>query len=248
MASYSSVALSHDTSAAFCSEGELREIRTQLQESGYSYVTGAPLGEFDYVAFAASFGAPIPHHNGELIWDIRFEPEIDSAYHSGNGGALSPHTEANEHPGLPPRYLMLWCIRNASGVGGETTLVDGYEWIKGLSEETRVKLRANRYVWRSSDGITQSGYCSSASHPILEEFNAVQILRYDYFDVEKKGDGFLDSMLESGRKFYEEHKIAIRIEPGCILLWDNWRMLHGRNAFSDLNRHLKRMLVSGTDL
>lgn len=241
---YSSVVLSQDASAISCSASELRKIEHQLGENGYSYVTGISKDEFDYVAFAASLGSLMPHHNGELIWDICLDLEVDSIYHSGNLGALLPHTEANEHPGLPPRYLMLWCIRHASGSGGETTLADGYEWIKTLSEETREALRANRYVWRSSDGITQSGYYSSAIHPILEEFDATQILRYDYIDVEKTRDGFLEPILESVRKFFERQKIGVGIKPGCILVWDNWRMLHGRNAFSDPKRHLKRILLS----
>lgn len=241
---HSTVTLTRDASAIHCSADELRKIQIQLDENGYSYVTGVSIGEFDYVAFAASLGKPIPHHNGELIWNICIDPAIDSIYHSGNMGALLPHTEANEHPGLPPRYLMLWCVREASGAGGETTLADGYEWIENLSKETRETLIANHYTWHSFDGIAQSGYYSSAAHPILEEFNSTQILRYDYFDVERKGDGFLDPVLESVKSFFAERKIAIGIESGCILVWDNWRMLHGRNAFSDPERHLKRVLIS----
>ncbi|GAA1918460.1 hypothetical protein GCM10009753_58590 [Streptantibioticus ferralitis] len=202
------------------------------------------MGEFDYMAFAASLGNPIPHHNGEVVWDIRRDLAIDSIYHSGNMGALLPHTEAVEHPGLPPRYIMLWCVREARGVGGETTLADGYEWIKNLSGETKRSLRDNRYKWNSSDGINRSGYYSSAIHPILEEFGDRRILRYDYIDVERKGDGFLDSALDGAKEFFSEQHIAIEIEPGCILVWDNWRMLHGRNAFSDPERHLKRVLLS----
>ncbi|WP_191872416.1 TauD/TfdA family dioxygenase [Streptomyces filipinensis] len=240
----SAVTISRNASTSLCSD-ELDEIRTQLDKNGYSYIRGISPGDFDYPSFAARLGNPIPHHNGELIWDVRLDPTIESIYHAGNMGALLPHTEAVEHPGPPPRYIMLWCVREARGRGGETTLADGYAWMKSLSEETRRSLHSNRYTWKSSDGIIQSGYYSSAVHPILEEFDGRHILRYDYIDVEREDDGLLDAALEDVKEFFGEQQVAVKIEPGCILVWDNWRMLHGRNAFSDPERHLKRMLLSG---
>ncbi|MFC0107885.1 TauD/TfdA family dioxygenase [Kibdelosporangium aridum subsp. largum] len=29
-----------------------------------------------------------------------------------------------------------------------------------------------------------------------------------------------------------------------MLVWDNWLLLHGRNSFSDRNRHLRRIQIA----
>jgi alpha-ketoglutarate-dependent taurine dioxygenase len=47
-----------------------------------------------------------------------------------------------------------------------------------------------------------------------------------------------------GRAFFETNKTAIKIERGGLLVWDNWRMLHARNGFTDPRRHLRRVLLA----
>jgi alpha-ketoglutarate-dependent taurine dioxygenase len=46
-----------------------------------------------------------------------------------------------------------------------------------------------------------------------------------------------------GRRHFETTRIAIKVERGGLLIWDNWRMMHALNAFTDPRRHLRRVLI-----
>ncbi len=45
------------------------------------------------------------------------------------------------------------------------------------------------------------------------------------------------------RLFGEQH-IAIGYQRNDMLVWDNWRLLHARNAFEDPRRHLRRIHIA----
>ncbi|GIM87115.1 TauD/TfdA family dioxygenase [Salinispora arenicola] len=228
-------------------ESELVErAKRLLIHHGYIYVRDVP-ASFDYVVFAGKFGDVTPHHDGSLIWDVRPEAGMEDVYHSGNMQALAPHTEATEHQETPPRYLALWCVKSASGPGGETTLADGYQWLRSLGQADIVALSTHHYEWRSTDGFARKGLSFSARHPILEEVGTTPILRYCSKDVVPVLDGFQERILDSARRFFDQKHIAIKIDRNSLLLWDNWRMIHARNSFNDPERHLKRLLIAHRD-
>ncbi|NJC71624.1 TauD/TfdA family dioxygenase [Planosporangium thailandense] len=57
-------------------------------------------------------------------------------------------------------------------------------------------------------------------------------------------DDLSSTWIRAGRQFFDVNKTSIRIDRGAVLIWDNWRMLHARNAFSDPGRHLRRVLIA----
>ncbi len=57
-------------------------------------------------------------------------------------------------------------------------------------------------------------------------------------------DDLSQHWISTGRAFFEANKISIKIDRGGPLVWDNWRMLHARNAFTDPRRHLRRVLIA----
>jgi alpha-ketoglutarate-dependent taurine dioxygenase len=61
-----------------------------------------------------------------------------------------------------------------------------------------------------------------------------------------EADGFvhLQDLRCIGLRHFQEHKIAFRLRTNDLLVWDNWRMIHGRNAFQDRRHHLRRMLLA----
>lgn len=228
--------------------GDVRRVTAWVQESlskhGYAYLCDVP-ERFDHIAFLGQFGAFLPQYDGKKVWDLRPEPDMDDVYHSMNTRALLPHTEAYEYAGQPPRYLALWCLHQAEGPGGETTLADGSEWLKSFSDQELEIMRTRPYEWRSTEGLARMGIHWQTSHRILEEDRGREILRYSANNVMSvDDDGFLPRFIESGLEFFDRTHVAVRIERNGLLLWDNWRMMHSRTAFKDPGRHLKRVLIS----
>jgi alpha-ketoglutarate-dependent taurine dioxygenase len=215
-----------------------------LDEDGYVYITGAPDG-FDFLSQLRRLGQPIRQYNGALIRDVKPEPDIgDDVYSASNTRELTPHTESYEFEGLPPRYVALWCVQPARGPGGETTLADGYRFLRQFSPDEQKSMRSRVYDWRSSPSLASRGVQMCARHPILEAHRAGLVMRYSNQDIVHVDDDLLPRYVDGGRQFFETNKLAIRIERNAVLVWDNWRMMHARNGFTDRNRHLRRALIS----
>lgn len=49
---------------------------------------------------------------------------------------------------------------------------------------------------------------------------------------------------ESAKEYFERTHVCVQYEKGDMLVFDNWRMLHARNALTDLGRHLRRIQIA----
>lgn len=218
-------------------EANLRDL---LTTHGYVLLTNV-LDDFDHVLFCQRLGSLIPHINGATTWDIRPEPDNkNNVYYPGSNRTFAPHTECFDFQGLPPRYLSLWCIHPAFGEGGETTVADTFPWIDQLSDSERERLEEVKFDWENPHG-SGLGICSQ--HPVIERFGGDRIVRFSCKNlVHSDGDSVADLIRRWQLLFDHEH-VAIRYERNDMLVFDNWRMLHGRSGFQDLRRHLRRVQI-----
>jgi alpha-ketoglutarate-dependent taurine dioxygenase len=215
-----------------------------LARNGYVVLRNVP-DTFDHTGFVSSFGDLIPAPSGALIGDVVAEPGMDDTYYGGNSRALLPHTEGYEFRGLPPRYLALWCVRPAApGAGGETTLLDSRPLLDESDEELLAKLRTIECDWVASEGLRRRGVELTARHPFLEEAGASQVLRFSANNVAYPADELrIAGFCEMACAKFEALGVAVNYAKNDLLQWDNWRMLHSRNAFDDMARHLKRAQI-----
>src|SRR5262249_27760243 len=110
--------------------------------------------------------------------------------------------------------------------------------------DERAHMFRREYQWRSSEGLARKSIQFEARHPILEKDSTGRvILRYSYNNIVSSDDAFLPGFIKRGAMFFDAQFVAVSIERNGLLLWDNWRMLHSRTAFSDRRRHLKRVMV-----
>jgi alpha-ketoglutarate-dependent taurine dioxygenase len=218
--------------------------RQLLGNNGYVHLVNVP-ESFDHVAFLKETGEFQPTSTGTVIGDVKPEAGMDDVNHGQNRGALTPHTEGYEFRGLPPRYLALWCVTPPSGAGGETTVFDGDRLLAEFTEEERRHLRETVYRWGSTEGLARRGVTPTAEHPVLQAHEDATILRYSssYLAV-PEGDEVARRLVERGKALFADQHIAVRYRARDMLVWDNWRMLHSRNAFEDPARHLKRVQIA----
>ncbi|MEX0169016.1 TauD/TfdA dioxygenase family protein [Streptomyces sp. LMG1-1-1.1] len=234
-----------DVNGDLLSDGVLRYAFHQLLgNNGYVHVVNVPKS-FDHVAFLKELGDFQPTPTGTVVGDLKPEPDMDDTYHAQNRKSLLPHSEGYEFRGVPPRYLGLWCVTPASGEGGETTMLDGNQILDEFTEDERQRLFDTTYEWKSTDGLSRRGVDVRVAHPVLENRNGGRVFRFSYNNmIVPEGDELAARLCERGKEIYDENHIAVSYEHRDLIVWDNWRMLHSRNAFEDPSRHLKRVQIA----
>ncbi|WP_317698720.1 TauD/TfdA family dioxygenase [Aeromicrobium sp. REDSEA-S32_B7] len=221
----------------------VRTARDMLDEHGYVQLVNVP-DDFHYVDFASKFGDFVPNYGGPVVGDVRPEPGMEDVYHAGNTRPLTPHTEGYDFTTPPPRYLMLWCVTPASGEGGETTIGDTKPWIEALDDSDREHLYSTVFHWKTTDGIARKGLDLHTEHPVLEDMGApTPTVRFSCNNLLHEDDDVAVRLQAEWQRRYADEAVWIRYHRNDVLLWDNWRVLHARNAFSDPQRHLRRLQI-----
>lgn len=220
-------------------------LRAELDERGYVYIDEVP-EDFDHAAFISEHLGPLmPQWDGETtIWSIKPEAGFEKSYHSNNTKKLTPHTECFEWEEVPPRYLGLWCVVPNEDPGGQTTLTDGFGFLATLTEVERERLRTQVYQYVSTPGLQQMNLGLTATHPVLEErAGRGPILRFSCQCI-ADADEFCRDVSDRLLHYFEAKKIEVAFSERSLLLWDNHRFLHSRNAFQDTRRHLQRIWIA----
>lgn len=154
---------------------------------------------------------------------------------------FSFHTD---YPALhfPPGVQILHCIAQAAR-GGENTLVDGFHIVEKLRREDP---EAFHSLSTLSVDFTDTGtdYCDfmlQSKHCVIDVDAKGKVTRINLNNSTR--DSVLDLPLEDVQPFYRalrafedmmnrrENLVTFRMEPGDIVTFDNWRLLHGRTSF-----------------
>lgn len=214
-----------------------------MQEHGYVVICNIP-DDFDQVTFCRRLGSFVPNYTGAVVGDVRPEPGMDDVYHAGNTRPLTPHTEGYDFSVLPPRYIALWCVHPASGPGGETTIADTAPWLAALNEDERSALEETEYEWKTTEGVNRLGLDLHTRHPILENHPKGPIVRFSCNNLIRDDADPAAKLQELWRANFDADHVAVTYQRNDMLVWDNWRLLHARNAFTDRSRHLRRVQIA----
>jgi Taurine catabolism dioxygenase TauD, TfdA family len=136
--------------------------------------------------------------------------------------------------------LILWHCKQQCSIGGETLIMDGGAIINKLdaNEVTHLKsIRLREHKVLDDD---------PGEYPMVSFGDGLMKLYYSFWMIR---DNATRGQMRAIRAFMDQVKetkpLSFHLQPGDVLIVDNNRMLHGRNAIrGDKQRLLRRLWIS----
>ncbi|KAI0491100.1 hypothetical protein F4859DRAFT_520662 [Xylaria cf. heliscus] len=226
-----------------------------IRREGFAFVVGVPAESakptedlLRKIAFIRE-----THYGG--FYD--FIPDLEHADTAYTTLALAAHTDGTyftDPPGLQAFHLLSHTDSgppkgSGAGLGGQSLLVDGFYAAKIMKEEAPVLFDVLTAVGVTSHASGNKGITivPDKLYPVIEldlEGNAVHRIRWNNDDrgmLPIGGKYSVTQWYEAARKWNEilrrkELEYWFQLEPGKVLIFDNWRALHGRSAFTGRRR------------
>jgi alpha-ketoglutarate-dependent taurine dioxygenase len=234
-------------------------VKAQLSWRGWTVVENMH-DKAKVLELLQSLGTLLPQYTGQLEYDVKSVPGFENFQYSQSANTIQPHTEAPVYT-PPPKYLALYCQRQARCGNGHTLLADGFGFIQTLSNDLRAEVLTrpiNFSGFRTPEKGAEEApqvYSSVLSvspkgEPILRF--SYNVFRYNNLhpaldqessDLFDGNDPFFRRMCAQVEDYFWQNKEAVLIPDSGILIFDNHRMLHARSKYTDHNRHLVRFWV-----
>ncbi|KAK0635243.1 hypothetical protein B0T17DRAFT_35738 [Bombardia bombarda] len=233
----------------------VKEMLTKIRNWGYVFVDGTPYDDpeatkalLERIAFIR-----VTHYGG--FYD--FTPNLAMADTAYTNLALAAHTDTtyfSDPAGLQAFHLLSHQPApdanpdDAVASGGKSLLVDGYRAafvLKARNPKAFHILSTVGLQWQANgnEGISISPY---KLFPVIELGDNGELHRIRWNNDDRGAVPFGQAF--SPTEWYEaarewdkiirskEAERWVQLEPGKTLIFDNWRVLHGRSAFSGIRR------------
>lgn len=209
-----------------------------LRRVGMVHMKGAPVEKGQVVRLAQRIGYLRLTFYGPTFQVEDKQMANNVAYTSGT---LSAHTD---YPALssPPGVQVLHCIRQAAE-GGESVMVDGFHVAQQLRTEDPEAFRtlASLRIDFTDIGTDYCDFSLQAKKRIIEVDDDGRLEKIHLNNATR--DSVLDIPLEQVQPFYRalraitdianrpESIVSYKMDPGDVVIFDNWRVLHGRQRY-----------------
>ncbi|XP_004851633.1 gamma-butyrobetaine dioxygenase [Heterocephalus glaber] len=183
-------------------------------------------------------------------WQV--QDKIDANNVAYTTGKLSFHTD---YPALhhPPGIQLLHCIKQTV-TGGDSEIVDGFNVCRKLKEKNpqAFQILSSTFVDFTDIGVDYCDFSVQSKHKIIELDDNGQVIRINFNNATR--DTIFDVSVERVQPFYaalrdfvnlmnsKELKFTFKMNPGDVITFDNWRVLHGRRGYAagtEITRHLE---------
>ncbi|XP_016061637.1 PREDICTED: gamma-butyrobetaine dioxygenase [Miniopterus natalensis] len=183
-------------------------------------------------------------------WQV--QDKIDANNVAYTTGKLSFHTD---YPALrhPPGVQFLHCIKQTV-TGGDSEIVDGFNICRKLKEKNpwAFQILSSTFVDFTDIGVDYCDFSVQSKHKIIELDDKGQVVRINFNNATR--DTIFDVPVEKVQPFYaalkefvdlmncKESKFTFKMNPGDVITFDNWRLLHGRRSYeagTEITRHLE---------
>jgi trimethyllysine dioxygenase len=213
----------------------------KIRKYGFSYVSGCPTtpDATEQLLLRIAFIRPT-HYGG--FYDFTADLAAgDTAYTQLGIGAHTDNTYFSEPAGLQMFHL----LSHTGGAGGTSQLVDGF----GAAAELR---RRDPAAYRVLAAVPVHCHASGGdisiqpwtAHPVLVHDSSSGVLSQVRWNTTDRAA--IDTPMEEMQAWYDaarkwacilrEREYWEQLRPGQPLVFDNWRVLHGRSAFSGNRR------------
>lgn len=238
-----------DYAAVMDTEEGLKEYVTKVWQYGFCLVKGVPANPEDTERLVVRLNYIRPTHYGGF-WDFTLDLLVnDTAY---TNIAIPLHADGTywtEAPGLQLFHLLLH-----EGTGGDTLLVDAFACARQFKQAHPDLYRLLATVPVPAHLAGEDGVCvqPTYSHPIFVEDATGELVqvRWNQSDRSTLLHPSTFSKLAPAQVplFYQalrtwaatvhnpKNEWYLRLEPGVCLMFDNWRVLHLRTAFTGKRR------------
>ena len=218
----------------FCGEGGVPQLLERLLAHGFAVLTGTPRNLDAVQQVAESIGYVRHTIFGGLFEFEANEDMADSAY---TPKELRPHTDGTYSHDAPGLQLLL-CV-DYEAEGGESIMVDGARIAADLkSSHPQVHDDLTRI------GVTGlykgDGVVLRARRPILRHDETGRLAQVTFNNYDRDTVRLADvdmRALYAGIRAFDNmandpaYQWRYTLAPGDMLVFDNWRVLHGRGAF-----------------
>ena len=158
---------------------------------------------------------------------------------------LKPHTDGFAYGDLFPDYIMLSCV-NASAQGGESFLVDGYAVLENLAAGNLELMNNLQTI-----AVDQTEEDMQVSHSPIVQYNSAhrKLLRRNFSQKPLRSSQQPErdqAMIEIWIRAVDaagDEAPRFKVAPGQVLIVDNYRVLHAREGYADVNRMMWRVWV-----
>ncbi|KAM4056305.1 taurine catabolism dioxygenase tauD, tfdA family protein [Hirsutella rhossiliensis] len=228
----------------------IAELTNKIREHGFCFVVNTPVTPEDTQSLLERIG-PIRNTHYGGFWD--FTPNMAKADMAYSNAALDVHTDTtyfSDPAGLQAFHLLSHTGPNGEEMrlherGGQSILVDGFYAAHRLRLERRdhyETLQTVNLPWHAS-GNQDVAMAPARPYPVIEGHGKT------VFRIRWNKDDRGSLPLKVNTKWWynaarewdtivnrQENQYEFLLEPGRVLIFDNWRILHGRREFWGLRR------------
>ena len=226
-------------SDVMASDSALRDWLSLVETFGFALAVGAPATTEATAAIARRVGYIRETIFGGF-WDFSADLAFkDTAY---TPVAIGPHTDGT-YSIDSPGYQMFHCLQH-DGTGGENTLVDGFKVADVIRRTDPAAYRMLTTV-KVPAHYLGDGVHLRAEHEIiaLDRDGEMRQVAYNNYDrapfllpAAEMKEFYRALALWDGLVNDPAYEVAFKLTPGTVLLFDNWRTLHGRRAYTGFRR------------
>ncbi|KAK2749302.1 hypothetical protein FQN55_003627 [Onygenales sp. PD_40] len=227
------------------SDEGVRKWTDQIYRFGFSFVKGSPATPEATEKLLERIAFIRPTHYGGF-WDFTSDLSLkDMAYTTEGLGGHTDTTYFTDPAGLQLFHM----LSHTNGGGGESLLVDAFEAAKTLHREDPEAYQTLKEFGISGHASGNEDVCIQPARPfaVLNHHPVTGELYQVRWNNEDRRPS-VDASPEQIKKWYlaagkwneiirrKDMERWFQLEPGTPMIFDNWRMLHGRSPFSGKRR------------
>lgn len=203
----------------------INKLQSELRTSGFCFVRELPESTSP-CDFLQHFGKIRTQTDGSLFYQVKAGNYLQPSL----GESIMPHTDEFNCEQNPPKIVALQCI-TPSEDGGMTCVADGYSWLKQLGTEDKILL-SSTWTFKKAE--------SSTRLPVLSQSMGQKILRISFGHLQFSESESMKRIMNNLLDWFRFHSVAIQHSRNSLLIWNNWRIIHGRTSYTNISRELHR--------